>query len=145
MRPGYCETQDELTVSKCILLSYLHSSHVLWFLDGHKRLIMEEFLVSGVFPNDKYFCHVHCRKRKECTNSIHESTNNGLKVHSCATARNRTIATTAMNLKLQSDIAIDQEFRKLNTSIERRLVWQERNGEGDSPLVEFVHCCHSSK
>eukprot|EP00977_Amphora_coffeiformis_P016390 scaffold5077_cov95-Amphora_coffeaeformis.AAC.2 len=47
MRPGYCETQDELTVSKCILLSYLHSSHVLWFLDGHKRLIVEEFLVSG--------------------------------------------------------------------------------------------------
>eukprot|EP00977_Amphora_coffeiformis_P025352 scaffold19308_cov86-Amphora_coffeaeformis.AAC.1 len=142
MRPGYCETQHELTVSKCILLSYLHSSHVRWFLDGHKRLIVQEFLVSGVFPHDKYFCHVHRRKLrnyKECTNSSHEGTNNGLKVHSCPTARNGTIATTAMNLKLQSDIAIDQEFRKLNTSIEGRPVWQENNGEGDSPLVELTN------
>eukprot|EP00977_Amphora_coffeiformis_P003139 scaffold585_cov174-Amphora_coffeaeformis.AAC.2 len=29
MRPGYCETQHELTVSKCILLSYLLSGDVL--------------------------------------------------------------------------------------------------------------------
>eukprot|EP00977_Amphora_coffeiformis_P022823 scaffold11617_cov92-Amphora_coffeaeformis.AAC.1 len=128
MRPGYCETQHELTVSKCMLLSYLHSSHVRRFLDGHKHLIVQEFLVSGVFPHDKYFRHVHRRKLcnyEECTNSSHEGTNNGLKVHSCPTARNGTIATTAMNLKLQSDIAIDQEFRKLNTSIEGRPVWQE--------------------
>eukprot|EP00977_Amphora_coffeiformis_P015056 scaffold4351_cov99-Amphora_coffeaeformis.AAC.1 len=44
-----------------------------------------------------------------------------------------------MNLKLQSDIAIDQEFRKLNTSIEGRPVWQETNDEGDSPLVELTN------
>ena len=141
MRPGYCETQYELTVSKCILLSYLHSKHVRIFLDGQKRLMVQEYLTSGVFPHDKYFCHVHRRNLRcyeECTNSSHEGTNNGLKQHSCPAARNGTIATTAMNLKLQSDIAIDHEFRKLNTQLEGRPVWNETNAGDESALVELT-------
>ena len=145
MRPGYCETPYELTASKCIMLAYLHSRHVRRFLDAPKRLMVQNFLVSGVFVHDKYFCHVHrrnLRSYEECTNSSHEGTNNGVKSHSCPTARNGTIATTAMNLRLQSDIGIDQEFRQLNSKVEGRPVWNEKNAGDQSALVELTPFAH---
>ena len=145
MRPGYCETQQELTVSKCILLSYLHSRHVRKFLTSRQRLMVQEFLVTGVFPHDDTFSHAHrrtLRSYEESTNSSHEGTNYGAKWHSCPVRRNGSIAKTAMNLCLQSDIAIDTEFRKLNAQIEGQPVWNESMEGDQSPLEELTSYAH---
>lgn len=125
MRPGFCETKDELRASKCILLAYIHSRHVRRFLDPAKRLMVQEFLVTGVFPHDQYLAHCYrrcLRTYNESTNSSHEGTNFGLKFHSCPAWRNGTLASTAMSLHLQSDTSIDEMFRQLSTQVEGQAV-----------------------
>ena len=137
MRPGYCETKYELRASKCILLSYLHSRHVRRFLDSTKRLMVQEFLVTGVFPHDQHIAHCHRRNLRcynECTNSSHEGTNFGAKFHSCPVWRNGTLASTAMSLNLQSDIAIDELFRQLSLQIEGRAVWMPGSSSGNGKI-----------
>ena len=127
MRPGFCKTREELRVSKCILLAYIHSRHVQRLLDPAKRLNIQEFLVTGVFPHDQHLAHCYRRclqSYNESTNSSHKGTNFGIKFHSCPAWHNGTLASTAMALRLQSDTAIDEMFRYLSTHIEGQAVWQ---------------------
>ena len=129
MYPRYCESEHELHISKCLLLAFVYSRPVRTFLTPQLRKVIHNFLIGYVFVHDRHLCF-HYRKGicyyEESTNSSHEGTNLGLKEHSAPVLANRTVAFNAAMLKLQSDMAIDEQMHRASSSVEATATWTNR-------------------
>ena len=112
--PCYCETSEELKISKCLLLAFLHSRPVRKVLTSEQRQVVLSFLRDKVFIHDRSMAMAHklaIRCHNEVTNSSHEGTNNGLKEHSAPVRQGQPVKEAAKVMKFQSDIKAVEEER----------------------------------
>ena len=110
--PGFCETVEELKISKCLLLAFLHSRAVRKVLNSHLRVIILAFLRDKVFIHDRSMAMAHrlgTRCHNEVTNSSHEGTNTALKEHSAPVRQGQPVKQAAKVIKFQSDIRAREE------------------------------------
>ena len=141
MWPKYCETREELKISKCLMLAYLHSRPVRNFLNANLRKIVHDFLVERVFIHDETFamctrmgvCHY-----EEATNSSHEGTNLGMKEHSAPVLSGSSVNFNTAMLNFQSDVKINEILRKSASTVESKRLYSSELPSSDT-VTDLCH------
>jgi hypothetical protein len=107
--PFGCENEEEYTLSKELLFSYINSQEGLLACDGssHAQSALDDWVRNHVIIKEKLY--LFYPRRFRCyfdikTSSAHEGTNYGLKSHATAVKPNQTMAHAAKNACLQSNM-----------------------------------------
>ena len=107
--PFGCENEEEYSLSKELLFSYINSQEGLLACDGslHAQSALDDWVRNHVIIKEKLYLFYPRRFRRYFdvkTSSAHEGTNYGLKSHAAAVKPNQTMAHAAKNACLQSDM-----------------------------------------
>jgi hypothetical protein len=105
MRPGYCESKEEYSISKALLMSYLNNVDVVDAIGiGNSTRIMK-FIREHVEPLEEFYCFYlrrHLRHYDTYYNTSHEGTNNSIKSCAAPTLPQFTIERSATVLTMNA-------------------------------------------
>ena len=109
MKPGYVEDDDELKISKFLLLQFICSAAFLRAASGQVDLVTGtlRFLQRNVFVHESLYLHYLRRMIRhfdQSHSSPHEGTNFGLKNNAVPMRPNMGLDISASTLNLQSDL-----------------------------------------
>lgn len=110
MRPGYCETEEEVCVSKGLLQAHLSSNHVKGIfsfpsVDNCPSQNIISWIQQHVEPLEAHYLHLYRKQSRHFDshmNTPHEGTNNGLKSHGSTVLASHSVAQAANTMNTQT-------------------------------------------